>query len=568
MLVPALRAGRRRNGEPSRSVTLAQRLLLAIGALSVATIVALGFGVREAWHRSEEQRFRDQFAQALEPLGRELADELEGLPLLTEPLCRHDPLVDSALVGLEAGDLDQRRLAISVRVPELAQALRLDELYVVSSAGEVLGAHAPGAAASGAALRKYLEHATKASVRSAVPLSVEFGCVHRSREVKGLWVGVYAARHLEPLLAKIGASYNVSLSFETLPASEQRMVEVLDLPELGHRKISAFRSRVPLLSALEDLDVTISLIGVGTLGAALLLSLLLSRSLSRPLVELAREAGAVAHGEPKPVAVRGATEIRAFADSFNRAIADLTALRKRLAATERIAARREIARQVAHEIKNPLAPIRAAVETLRRLRARQDPAFDEYFDEATRTVLDEVKRITHIVSEFTEFARLPAPSPAPFDVVDALRSVAKLHDASGTPVHFTSAECPPLNADREQLVQLVTNLIQNGQYAAESSRAPEVRVDVRPLASSEKLRIVVSDNGPGLAPEMRARLFEPYATNKPGGTGLGLAIAQRIAVEHGGEISYSESPGGGATFSVELPLAGPTLLQEPPPSEA
>ncbi|HYQ45247.1 MAG TPA: ATP-binding protein [Polyangiaceae bacterium] len=551
-------------------MTLAQRLLLAIGALSLATIIALGFGVREAWHRSEEQRFRDQFAQALEPLGRELADELEGLPLLSEPLCRHDPLVDSALAGLEAGDLDQRRLAISVRVPELAQALRLDELYVVSSSGEILGSHTPGTPAEGAALVRYLEHASKAGVRSAAPLAIEYGCVHRSRDHQGLWVGVYSARHLEPLLAKIGAAYNVSLSFEQLTASEQRMVEVLDLPELGHKKISAFRSRVPLLSALEDLDVTISLIGVGTLVAALVVSLLLSKSLSRPLVELATEAGAVAHGEPKPVAARGAAEIRAFADAFNRAIADLTALRKRLATTERIAARREIARRVAHEIKNPLAPIRAAVETLRRLRARQDPAFDEYFDEATRTVLDEVQRITRIVSEFTEFARLPAPNPAPLDVVDTLRAQATLHGSSGTQIVFTSSACPALNADRDQLVQLFTNLLQNAQYAAESrSRAdglpPQVKVDVRPTGT-DKVRIVVSDNGPGLAPEMRARLFEPYATNKPGGTGLGLAIAQRIVVEHGGEIAYSESPGGGATFSVELPVSGPTFLQEAPPA--
>jgi len=552
-------------------VTLAQRLLLAIGALSLATIIALGFGVREAWHRSEEQRFRDQFAQALEPLGRELADELEGLPLLSEPLCRHDPLVDSALVGLEAGDLDQRRLAISVRVPELAQALRLDELYVVSSSGEILGAHTPGNAAEGPALVRYLEHASKAGVRSAAPLAIEYGCVHRSREHKGLWVGVYSARHLEPLLAKIGAAYNVSLSFETLAPSEQRMVEVLDLPELGHKKISAFRSRVPLLSALEDLDVTISLIGVGTLVAALVVSLLLSKSLSRPLVELAREAGAVAHGEPKPVAARGAAEIRAFADAFNRAIADLTALRKRLASTERIAARREIARRVAHEIKNPLAPIRAAVETLRRLRARQDPAFDEYFDEATRTVLEEVQRITRIVSEFTEFARLPAPNPAPVDVVETLRGQATLHGGSGTRVVFTSSPCPALNADRDQLVQLFSNLIQNAQYAAESrsakdGQAPQVTVDVRP-ADADKVRIVVADNGPGLAPEMRARLFEPYATNKPGGTGLGLAIAQRIVIEHGGEITYAENPGGGATFSVELPVSGPSFLQEAPASE-
>jgi nitrogen fixation/metabolism regulation signal transduction histidine kinase len=288
-------------------------------------------------------------------------------------------------------------------------------------------------------------------------------------------------------------------------------------------------------------------------------------------VQLANEAGAVAHGEPKPVAVRGAKEIRAFADAFNRAIADLVALRKRLAATERIAARREIARHVAHEIKNPLAPIRAAVETLRRLRARQDPAFDEYFDEATRTVLEEVQRITHIVSEFTQFARLPAPNPAPFDLVEALRAVAKLHDANGTPVAFTSSAVPEVNADRDQIVQLLTNLIQNGQYAAETQpvrdgRTPRVTVDVQ-APSTDKVRIVVSDNGPGLAPEMRARLFEPYATNKPGGTGLGLAIAQRIAIEHGGEISYAESPTGGASFSIELPVSGPSFLQEAPPSE-
>jgi len=545
-------------------VTLAQRLLLAIGALSLGTTLALGLGVREAWRKSEEQRFRDQFAQALEPLGRELSDELEGLPLLTEPLCRHDPLVDSALVGLEAGDLDQRRLAIAVRVPELAQALRLDELYVVSSSGELLGAHAPTAPTSGPKLRAYLEHAEKAAVRAEAPLAVEFGCVHRAPENKNIWVGVYAARHLEPLLAKIGSAYNVSLSFEPLAPSEERMVDVLDLPELGHRRISAFRSRVPLLSSLEDLDVTISLIAVGTLLAALVLSLLLSKSLSRPLVELAREAGAVAHGEPKPVSARGAKEIREFAAAFNRAIADLTALRKRLAATERIAARREIARRVAHEIKNPLAPIRAAVETLRRLHARQDPAFEEYFDEATRTVLEEVQRITHIVSEFTRFARLPAPNPAPFDVVEAVRGVAKLHEANGVPVIFQESPCPPLNGDRDQLVQLVTNLIQNAQYAAESNKTPCVTVQVGP-SDPERVRIVVSDNGPGLAPEMRARLFEPYATNKPEGTGLGLAIAQRIAIEHGGEIAYADGAQGGATFTVELPLSGPTLLQEAPP---
>jgi nitrogen fixation/metabolism regulation signal transduction histidine kinase len=345
------------------------------------------------------------------------------------------------------------------------------------------------------------------------------------------------------------------------------MAESITLPELGGKQLSAQRSRVALLSALEDVDVTISLIGVGTLLAALVLSLVLSRSLTRPLSELAREAGAVVHGEPKPVVARGGREIVAFADAFNRAIADLAALRKRLAATERIAARREIARRVAHEIKNPLAPIRAAVETLRRLRSRDDPAFDGYFDEATRTVLDEVSRITNIVSEFTRFARLPPPNPGPLDVVELLRGIVNLHANEGPALELSSDACPVIQADRDQLVQLVTNLIQNAQHAAATHSAGRVHVEVR-ATPADHITITVSDNGPGLAPEMRDRLFEPYATSKAEGTGLGLAIAQRIALEHGGDLSYRDAPGRGAVFEARLPVSGPTLLAEPPASEA
>src|SRR6185503_6987659 len=108
----------------------------------------------------------------------------------------------------------------------------------------------------------------------------------------------------------------------------------------------------------------------------------LARGLSQPLVELAAQTREVVRGNPQPVRGRGGRELAQLARTFNRTIDELTMMRKRLARSERIAARREVARQVAHEIKNPLAPIRAAVETLRRLRAREDPAFDEYFEEA------------------------------------------------------------------------------------------------------------------------------------------------------------------------------------------
>jgi two-component system nitrogen regulation sensor histidine kinase NtrY len=231
---------------------------------------------------------------------------------------------------------------------------------------------------------------------------------------------------------------------------------------------------------------------------------------------------------------------------------------------------------VAHEIKNPLAPIRAAVETLRRLRAREDPAFDAYFDEATRTVLDEVFRISRIVSEFTEFARLPAPHPEPVQVEDVVRHAAALYAAVGASITVRAEACPTIAADRDQLTQVLTNLVQNALDAARAAgRTPIVSVDVR-RAGRDHVEVVVADNGLGVAPGMLPRLFEPYATDKIGGTGLGLAIVRRIVDEHGGTIAYEAGAAQdaiegltvvGATFRLRLPITAP-FGRKPPSGPA
>ncbi len=548
-------------------MTLAQRLLVAIGILTIATTAALGFGVREAWRRTEEQRFREQFEQVKQRLQKELRAQMVDLPALIDPVCDHDPLVDSALVGLKRGDLDARRLSLSLRVPELMKALRLDELVLVTNRGEILGAGKEGLVGKRdeKLLARMQNPGETASLRTTEsPLAVEAHCT-RPSDTKGPWVGLYAARHVQSLFDEIGLSYGVKLSLSRPTDDKDAMVAPMQLPELGGMTVIASRSRVPLHRALEQLDWTILLIGGGVFGAALLVAMLMSRGLARPIVSLSRQAREVVTGEPKPVKGGGGRELEEFADSFNKTIADLVALRRRLAATERIAARREVARRVAHEIKNPLAPIRAAVETLRRLHARGDPAFEEYFDEATRTVLDEVARISNIVTQFTRFARLPPPEPAPMDIVETVRKVVGLHSSSGATVSLVAAKCPTIVADRDQIVQLLTNLLVNGIDAAGSSKEPRVEVRLGPGAGNT-VELVVKDSGPGVPAAMRERLFEPYATSKPEGTGLGLAIAQRIAVEHGGDIAYSEAPGGGAMFTVSLPVAGPTLLSEAPSS--
>jgi nitrogen fixation/metabolism regulation signal transduction histidine kinase len=369
-------------------------------------------------------------------------------------------------------------------------------------------------------------------------------------------VGLLATRNVDAVLQRLGQAYGMTLSLEPLPEAAGVLSRRFELTGLPGVSVTASRSRLALAPALSHLDSTILLIGGLTLLGALAAAGLLARGLARPFVELAREASAAMQGEPRPIVARGPREIEESAAAFNRAIQDLLALRGRLAASERIAAWREIARSVAHEIKNPLAPIRAAIETLRRLRARQDPAFDDYFDEATRTALSEVNRINQIVSEFTEFARLPPPNPAAVDIEKLLADVVSLHATGGAAVRLESEPCPSVRADQNQIVQVVTNLLQNALDAVSGGSAPRVSVRVAKVAG-DRVRVSVHDNGPGIAPEIRERLFLPYATTKPHGTGLGLAIAQRLVVEHGGEIGCRDAEGGGTEFWFELPITGP-----------
>src|SRR5262249_51191086 len=133
-----------------------------------------------------------------------------------------------------------------------------------------------------------------------------------------------------------------------------------------------------------------------------------------------------------------------------------------------------------------------------------------------------------------------------------------------TRVELTADPIPMVSADKDQIIQVLTNLIQNGLDASSAVR-PDPRVLVTIDAQSkEKVRVIVRDNGPGVPDEMLPRLFEPYATTKVKGTGLGLAIVQRIVFEHGGEISYRKGTKGGAVFEILLPIAGPPLLERPP----
>ena len=563
-------------------MTLAARLLLAFGFVAILASALVGASVRDTSRKLIEHDFNLRIQAAASGVGEELRWESQALNKRLVRLCGHDTFFDKAHLALERARGDVKALdpeswiAFRYAVPEQAEADQLDDLALIAGDGTLLGATTVGRngvrdARLAALLKQPPGPPSLRPLAAGGDLSIE---VHCARTSNGVTVGIVAARRIAPILDRIGRAYRLQLEAldprQPVPASNgDHEVSAIDFSEVTGLKVVASVPRDELDRALTALDGSILYTGATVIGVALLIAIGLARSLSRPIVALAHETREVVSGEPKHVRGHGGREIRALAEAFNKTMDELTAMRKRLAATERIAARREVARQIAHEIKNPLAPIRAAVETLRRLRQRDDPAFDEYFEEATITVLGEVHRIANIVTEFTRFNRMPAPNPEPIDLVQVARSVVTLHafdePAASTEARVTLASdpIPPVLADRDQVIQILTNLIQNGLDAAAAVRPdPRVSVTIGPLPDA-RVRIVVRDNGPGVPEEFLPRLFEPYATTKVKGTGLGLAIVQRIVFEHGGEIAYRKAEKGGAVFEISIPIAGPPLLTRP-----
>jgi signal transduction histidine kinase len=558
-------------------VRLAPRLVLAFGFLGALSTSGLGFVLREDRRRDETERFDQEVRDACARVSGEVQKQAEADRKLVSGACQSGELVDRALVAIDRGELDDRRLALAALVPKEREAFDLDELMLVSDSGDVLGAD-PRAllGASSSKVESSLRgDLSKWSLRAGADASIVARCAGHART--GASVGLVGARHLAPLLQRFGNTAGVGASIGPAPTPAgplaQASCSITDgagatLP------LVVTESKAALDDNLARIDRTVLLAALASTGVALLLSVLLARGIGRPLEELAREARKVAADQARPLDVRGTGELAELGLAFDKMLEDLAATRRRLAAASRVAAWREVARRVAHEVKNPLAPIRAAVETLRRLRARNDPAFDEYFDEATRTVLDEVHRISDIVTEFTRFARLPPPRPSEVDLDEVLRGVVQLEQAAAgervTIRRDAPAPLPALRADRDQVVQVLTNLVRNAHDAVKE-RGGTVTVRAEPERGSHVV-ITVSDDGPGVAPDFAARLFEPYATTKAHGTGLGLAIAQRIAIEHGGELTYlgpaaagrARSPG--ATFRFVLPLAGPPPALDLTPS--
>jgi two-component system nitrogen regulation sensor histidine kinase NtrY len=221
---------------------------------------------------------------------------------------------------------------------------------------------------------------------------------------------------------------------------------------------------------------------------------------------------------------------------------------------QRMAAWREVARRIAHEIKNPLTPIQLNAQRLRRKYMQQLAGDEEVLDQATRVIVDQVEQLKAMVNEFSKFARMPSANPVPNNLNDLLEEVVKLylHGNDGISFSFSpDPSVPVLDLDKEQIRRAMGNLIDNAVAAA--GPGGFVRVLTRYDKTLSIASVEISDNGPGIDARDRDRIFEPYFTRKQGGTGLGLTIVSTIVADHNGFIRVKDAPGGGARFIVELP---------------
>ncbi len=566
-------------------MTLRTKLTLAFGLFAALPVAAALWPVSRTLSRS----LQSEYGERLEGATRAVEGELSRLGALAASAARElarGPEIDALARDEAQGLLDPAETA--PRAAGWRAARGLEVLAVADGAGRVVSSgHLPGRAGD-----------------VDPELSALFAAVPPARPVPWL-VTRATAEGLEPALAlvawepvpdsplRVAAGLVLGPRFAervaaltggevaVLREGEQRPLAASIPPEGGRagrlvaRLLGTPRARArsialpPAGSPLGRVEVTLPAAGLeraqATVTLAVLLALclaaaaallgghLLARRITRPVEALREAALRVAAGDLSArVETRASGEVGDLVRAFNGMTGDLARSRERAASAERVAAWREVARRLAHEVKNPLTPIAMSVETLRQALEQRRPDFDEIFREGTAAIQEEVRRLKRIVDEFTRFARLPPPEPVQVPAGELLAALLGLYPAPPAGVRLereVDEGLPAVSVDRDQMVQVLLNLVRNATEAMPGGGT--LRLSAR--RQGAEVALSVSDTGPGISPEDLPRVFEPYFTTKAGGTGLGLAIAERIVSEHGGRLEVASRPGKGATFTVRLP---------------
>jgi two-component system nitrogen regulation sensor histidine kinase NtrY len=364
------------------------------------------------------------------------------------------------------------------------------------------------------------------------------------------------------LIQKVQADHNEA-STTVEPGTDLLQEEILHAIPL-----QGYSDRVPAVllvgNSLEQellLEKRIRNISLSIAGIAVFIGVIVSgvvtTRVSRPIRTLAQAAAEIGQGHwDVRVEASGKDEIGRLGLAFNQMTEELIGQRERLVQSERVAAWRELARRLAHELKNPLFPLQITVENLLRARENTPGQFDEVFRESTGTLLAEIANLKTIIGRFSDFSRMPAPQIQPVDLNEMVRGITQLfqgqlnREPGKISVDLQLGDLPPVSGDPVLLRRVMENLVLNAIDAMPKGGTLTFRTGM-----SEKFAVFeLSDTGVGLTQEECDRLFTPYYTTKQHGTGLGLAIVQSVVSDHHGRISVSSRKNQGTSFHVELPV--------------
>jgi len=563
---------------------LSTRLTLAF--LAVAFVPA-GAVLAFTWSSVEDrfvEEFRDRLDGVCEGITANLSEIGSEIKRKVQALSQSDP-IERILVEMVRGNLNRR--ALVPQAGKWMQAYDLPLLSLMDGTGIVLSSgHLP--ARSGSRDAEALELATRQEMQPAIR-EVQVLRGGRIENILAVMVGGRKSFNREEVLIVGGKLLDDKFitDLENLSGAKIQIVDAEDRVIVGagttgdddrlpweasegvtYRRIalppgqgeqaSAYLVAGVFEGKLKAAQQRILIASVAAAAAgifiSLMLGLLISRKILGPVSGLVNGARRLAKGDLEhrvPLTTSG--EIGELVESFNGMADDLVVYRRRLVRAERVAAWREIARRIAHEIKNPLSPIQMSIESLRKAYVSGHTAFDEIFEESTQAILEEVEALKKIVGEFSEFARLPKPTMVVQDLNAVVESTVKLYrnQQEGERLRYSPGDgLPQVAIDREQIGRVLANLLSNAFWAV----GPEGVVQITTVREGERVLLRVEDDGRGMTSEVLEKVFTPYFTTRQDGTGLGLAIVQRIVDDHNGGIEIESSDQNGTSVTIFLPI--------------
>ena len=323
---------------------------------------------------------------------------------------------------------------------------------------------------------------------------------------------------------------------------------------LGYLNIQHFNKQEDYEKQIQSFLVSIMSIFILLLAGAIIISLLASTRLVQPLKQLQQKVKSISFGQQNQQIVYTAKdEISTIVDAYNSKLIELEAAINLLKSNERESAWREMAKQVAHEINNPLTPIKLSVQQLLRVYDPSNPDSKKKLEIVVKSIIEQIDALVKIAKAFSSFAQLPEPKKEQADLVQIISNVLLMFSSyKKASITFDAVlDSCFLSIDKEQWIQVLNNIIKNSIQAC--ANRPDSQIHLRLYNQDQTIIISVQDNGRGIPEDQKEKIFQPHFTTKSKGSGIGLSIVKQIVENHGGQIFFESSPNLGTTFTIVLP---------------